>query len=120
MAYVCNGRPKGRPQQFYKYELPTGVVKIVRAQCADYERKTIAMRSGTLQPEVLHAYEDINTAINDAFQDIEEGCRKDFLIDIAENRGYDKSNINWMFSKTAYYHRKIKTIYEIARRLYLI
>ena len=45
MGYVASGKPKGRPKQFYKYELPTGVVKVVRAQCADYERKKIAFAS---------------------------------------------------------------------------
>ena len=47
MGYVASGKPKGRPKQFYKYELPTGVVKVVRAQCADYERKKIAIGGGS-------------------------------------------------------------------------
>ena len=120
MAYIANGKSRGRPKQFYKYELPTGVVKIVRAQCADYERKTIAMRGGTLPQEVQHLYEETNTAIKNALLDIEEGCRDEFLIDIAENRGYEKSHISYLLSKSAYYHRKAKATYEIARRLYLI
>lgn len=120
MGYIAKGTPKGRPKQFYKYELPNGVVKIVRAQCADYERKTIAVRSGTLAPEVLKSYEGTNEAINAALQCVEEGCRNEFLLDIANGRGYDKSQINYMYSKSAYYHRKVKAVYEIARRLYLI
>ena len=39
MQSVITGRPIGRPKQFYKYELPQGVIKVVRAQCADYDRK---------------------------------------------------------------------------------
>ncbi len=120
MGYVASGKPKGRPKQFYKYELPTGVVKVVRAQCADYERKKIAIGGGSLSPEVRKAYEETNEAINAALADIEEGCRNEFLVDIAENRGYDRSQINWLLSEMAYYNRKRKAIYEIAKRLYLI
>jgi hypothetical protein len=114
------GMTRGRPKQFYRHELPVGVVKVVRAQCADYERKRLALRTGTLPPEVLKTYEDTNSAINAALSGIEEGCRGDFLLDIAENRGYDRSQINWLVSEGAYYNRKRQAIYEIARKLHLI
>ncbi|MBO5480611.1 MAG: hypothetical protein J6A63_05455 [Clostridia bacterium] len=120
MGYVASGKPKGRPKQFYRYELPTGVVKVVRAQCADYERKKIALRSGSLSPEVRKEYEETNEAIGSALADIEEGCRDEFLVDIAKNRGWHKSKINWLLSQNAYYNRKWKAVYEIARRLHLI
>ena len=120
MGYVASGRPKGRPKQFYKYELPTGVVKVVRAQCADYERKTLAIKSGTLTPEVRKAYEETNDAINTALADIEESCREEFLVDIAENRGWHKSRINWLLSQEAYYNRKWLAVYQIAKGLHLV
>ena len=120
MGYVASGKPKGRPKQFYKYELPTGVVKVVRAQCADYERKQIAIRSGTLSPEVRKAYEETNGAIIAALADIEEGCRNEFLVDIAENKGWHKSQINWLLSQNAYYNRKWKAVYQIAKGLHLV
>ncbi len=120
MGNVVSGRPKGRPKQFYKYELPTGVVKVVRAQCADYLRKSLAIKDGTLTEEVLRVYIDTNEAIDKALADIEEAGRKDFLVDIAENRGYDRSQINWLFSHGAYYNRKRRAIYEIAKGLCLI
>jgi hypothetical protein len=114
------GLTRGRPKKFYRHELPNGVVKVVRAQCADYERKKIALRSGDLSLEVLRTYEDTNTAIDEALADIEEGCRNGFLVDIAENHGYDRSQINWLVSEGAYYNRKRQAVYEIARRLHLI
>ena len=48
MGYVSSGRPVGRPRQFYKYELPSGVVKVVRAQCADYARKELCIKEGSV------------------------------------------------------------------------
>ena len=111
---------KGRPRQFYRQEVPKGVVKVVRAQCADYNRKKIAIKSGTLTEEIKRCYEATNEAINDALNDIEEACRGEFLIDIAENRGYYRSQINWMLSEGAYYRRKAKAVYDIAHKLCLI
>ena len=61
-----------------------------------------------------------NAAIKEALADIEEACRESFLRDIAENRGYEKSQIGTLFSRRAYYNRKRKAIYDIARLLRLI
>lgn len=120
MSYISSGRPVGRPKQFYKYELPSGVVKVVRAQCADYKRKELAISEGGLPSEILKAYSKTNEAIRQALQDIEKDLQEDFLTDIAENRGYDKSQICWVLSHNAYYDRKRKAIYDIARLLLLI
>lgn len=120
MAYVASGRPVGRPRQFYKYELPSGVVKVVRAQCADYSRKELCIRDGSVSAELLNAYIATNAAIDKALTDIEEVCRQHFLNDIAENRGYDRSQSQWCMSHNSYYKRKRKAIYEIARGLLLI
>ena len=54
------------------------MVKVVRAQCADFARKEIAIGGGSLSPEVRKAYEETNEAINAALADIEEGCRNEF------------------------------------------
>ena len=75
MSYVTSGRPVGRPRQFYKYELPSGVVKVVRAQCADYARKELCIREGSLSEETLSAYIATNAAINKALSDIEAMTR---------------------------------------------
>ena len=85
MQSVITGRPIGRPKQFYKYELPQGVIKVVRAQCADYDRKALAIREGNIAAETLQSYIKTNEAIDKALDEIEEGCRADFLI------GYDRS-----------------------------
>jgi hypothetical protein len=113
-------RSRGRPKQYYKYQLPTGVVKVVQAQCADFERKRIALKNGGISDEVRKAYEEINAIISEALEEVEEACRKDFLKDIAENHGWNKSSINWMLSQGAYYNRKWKVVYEIARKMFLI
>ena len=87
MSYVSSGRPVGRPRQFYKYELPSGVVKVVRAQCADYAWKVLCIKEGSVTGATLDSYIATNTAIEQALADIEETCRPHFLLDIAENRG---------------------------------
>lgn len=120
MGYVGMNRPAGRPKQFYKYELPSGVVKVVRAQCADYKRKEIAIKQGGIEEEIMQVYITTNEAIKRALGEIEEPCRDSFLSDIAENRGYDKSQSQWMLSRNAYYARKRKAIYDIAKFLLLI
>lgn len=120
MQSVITGRPIGRPKQFYKYELPQGVIKIVRAQCADYDRKALAIREENIAAETLQSYIKTNEAIDKALDEIEEGCRADFLIDIADNRGYDRSQIQFYMSHNAYYNRKRKAIFEIALYLLLI
>lgn len=120
MGYISSGKPIGRPKQFYKYELPQGVVKIVSAQCSDYSRKELAIKEGGLSAEILQSYTDTNEAIRRALFDIEEGCRDSFLTDIAENRGYERSEISFLLSRKAYYNRKRKAIYEIATHLHLI
>lgn len=120
MGYVTSGRPVGRPRQFYKYELPSGVVKVVRAQCADFARKELCIQDGSVSEETLNAYIATNAAIKQALFDIEETVRQHFLNDIAENRGYDKSQSQWCLSHNAYYKRKRKAIYEIAKGLLLI
>lgn len=80
MQSVITGRPIGRPKQFYKYELPQGVIKVVRAQCADYDRKALAIREGNIAAETLQSYIKTNEAIDKALDEIEEGCRATFLL----------------------------------------
>lgn len=120
MKGIISNRPIGRPKQFYKYELPQGVIKVVRAQCADYHRKALAISEKTVAAETLQAYIATNDAIDKALSGIEEGCRAYFLVDIADNRGYDRSKTAFYMSHNAYYNRKRKAIYEIASYLFLI
>lgn len=120
MNYAGMNRPAGRPKQFYNYELPSSVVKIVRAQCADFKRKEDALKSGAVKGEILLSYSVTNAAIKKALDTIEEPCREFFLSDIAENRGYDKSKSQWLLSHNAYYARKRKAIYDVAKFLLLI
>lgn len=120
MGYIATGKPVGRPKQFYKYELPSGVVKVVRAQCSDYFRKELAIKTGLIAQEVLQAYINTNEAISSALSEIEESCRGHFLMDIADNKGYDNSQSQNIFSYNSYYQRKRKAIYDIAKNLLLV
>ena len=120
MSNVIKYAKRGRPKVFIKHELPEGVVKVVRAQCADYTRKERALKKQELPSEVRETYAATNEAIRNALLGIEEGCRDEFLVDIAENKGYDRSQINWLFSRGSYYNRKWKAVYEIAKALKLL
>ena len=111
---------RGRPKLFVKHTIPHCVVQVVRAHCADYQRKENALKDSNLSPEIRRNYETVNASILESLEEIEEMCRSDFLADIADNRGYEKSRINWLFSKTAYYNRKDKAIYDIAKKLNLV
>jgi hypothetical protein len=105
---------------FDQYKLPKSVVQIVRAQCADYERRENAIRSGDLNAQTEENYRKTNEIIREALFSCEEQLRKDILNDIAACRGYDKSKTALNLSYHAYYRRKTKAIFDIAKKMYLI
>ena len=109
-----------RMKVFDQYKLPKTVVRIVRAQCADYERREQAIRNTVLLPEIEDSYKRTNAIIRDALMPCEEQLRKDILNDIADCRGYDKSRTALTISYHAYYRRKMKAIFDIAKKLHLI
>ena len=109
-----------RKKTFQHYEMPSSVVNIVIAHCADFSRrdKTIALNAAPT--EVLQIYRELNQVIDNALEDIEIGLRKIIISDITENRGYYKSGAQIVISKNAYYRRRRKLIHDVAVGMRLI
>ena len=106
-----------RQKLYFKYDIPTSVVDIVKTICVDYERRERSIKFGNITGAVLARYIELNSIIDAALEDVELGIRKSLLRDIQKRRGYDFSEANWAISKNAYYRRKRKLIYDIATRL---
>ena len=102
------------------YELPTGVVEIVKKLCADYDRRARAIKYESVTGAVLERYVELNAAIDKALEELEVGIRQEMLEDIHRGRGYDFSMVSSYLSKNTYYQRKKRMIWEIAKDLSLI
>ena len=109
-----------RYRTYFKWEIPSGVVAIVKAVCADYERRERAIRYSNITGEVLSRYVELNAVIDNALEEVEIGIRRDLLEDIREGRGYDFSATSPFLAKNTYYQRKRKLIHDIAEGLFLI
>ena len=108
-----------RKKEYFKHELPTSVVVVVYAICADYDRREREMKFGVVSGDVLERYAEINRTIESALLCVESDLREDLLSDIAEKRGFERSRISPLLSKNAYYRRRRRVIYEIAAGLKL-
>jgi hypothetical protein len=109
-----------RQKMYFKYDIPTSVVELVKAVCSDYNRRERAIKFGSITGEVLDRYIFLNTAIDKALECIEAGIRKDMLSDISKKRGFQFSAASMLISKDAYYRRRRKLIYDIAKELALL
>ena len=105
---------------FYKWNVPKTVEDIVRAICADYDRRAIAIQSMSEDSLIKNKYKEINLLIDSAIEDIEAPIRRVMLEDIFNGRGYDRSPASYMISRRPYYARKHKIIHDIALKLNLI
>ena len=116
-----NGRRDimSRKKEYFKHEIPSSVVGVVCAICADYARRESAMKHGVVSGEVLDRYAELNQIIECALMCIEAELREDLLVDIAEKRGFERSRANLLLSKNAYYRRRRRVIFEIAMGLRL-
>jgi hypothetical protein len=103
-----------------RYELPTGVVNMVKSICFDYERRARAIRYGSVCGEVLERYVMLNKAIEKGLESLDVDIRRDMLEDICLCRGYDFSMVSVRLAKNTYYLRKKRVIWEIAKALFLI
>lgn len=113
-------RDMSREKTYFVPEIPDSVARMVRTICADYERRERAIKYSNITGTVLARYIELNAAIDGALQVIEVGIRDDIFRDIASGRGYTRSCAQCLVSKNAYYRRRRKLIYDIARRLALI
>lgn len=109
-----------RQKMYFKYEIPTSIVEIVKVVCSDYDRREKQIKHGIVTGDVLATYVRLNNIVDCALEDIEVGIRKDILKDIQYRRGYDFSPASPLISKNTYYRRKRKLIYDIAVGLALI
>ena len=109
-----------RQKMYFKWEIPTSVVDIVKTICADYDRRERMIKHSTITGSVLARYVELNAIIDKALEDIEIGIRRDMLDDIQKGRGYDFSAASPFIAKNTYYHRKRKLIHDIAEGLALI
>lgn len=109
-----------RPKIYFAWNVPRGVVNIVRTLCADYERRVQAIERGTVSDGIGGTYAMLNEAIDLALVDIDPNLRKDFLADIAYHRGYDYAQVSPYLAKNTYYAKKRKFVYEVAKKLLLI
>ena len=108
-----------RKKEYFKHELPTSVVVVVYAICADYDRREREMKFGVVTGDVLERYAELNRTIESALLCVESDLREDLLSDIAKKRGFERSRISPLLSKNAYYRRRRRVIYEIAAGLKL-
>ncbi len=105
---------------FIQYDVPLSVVLVVNAICGDYKRRALEIERNRLSVAILENYTRLNSVVDKALSDIEEGFRREMLRDICEGRGYGKSGIQVILSKNAYYRRRRKLVHDIAKDLSLI
>lgn len=110
----------GRQKLYFQYDIPTSIVELVKAICADYDRRERAIKFNNITGSVLARYIELNNAIDKALTAVEVGIRRDMLKDIGKRRGYDFSRAAAIISKNAYYRQKRKLIYDIAKELALL
>lgn len=109
-----------KQKTYFKWEIPTSVVDIVKTVCADYDRRERAIKHSNITGPVLAKYIELNSVVDRALNDVEAGIRRSLLEDITEGRGYDFSEASSYLAKNTYYMRKRKLIHDIAEGLELI
>ena len=105
---------------YFKWEIPSTVVKIVNSICADYDRRELIIQHSSACGDVLEKMIELNTIVNNALESVEPGIRKDIIKDISEGRGYFKSNCCIIMEKNTYYRRRRKLVHDIAVLMNLI
>ena len=109
-----------RTKKYFNYEIPKGIVEIVKAICADYVRRDRALRWDELNDGVRFEYLRLNGAIEGALGIIDTSSRLDMIGDIAQGRGYEFSPCSPFLAKNTYYQRKRQIVHDIAVNLGLL
>lgn len=109
-----------RIKKYYEYDLPRSVVSVTVALCSDYERRAKAIRTCRVDGDVQKCYVQLNEIIDRALLDIEIGLRAQMLADISHGFGYGRSAAKGVIDKNAYYRRRRKLIYDVAKGLSLV
>ena len=100
--------------------IPKSLKRMVTSIIADTDRRQRAIDMNSVRPEVRDFYVILNTAVNQAMQDLEIGLRQMMFKDFIGGYGYNKSSASPYISANAYYRRKRKVIADVARAMYLI
>ena len=109
-----------RKTTYFQYKLPSSVVNVVKCIIIDYNRREGAIKHSVISGAVLERYIELNSAIDKGLSEIETGIRTYMLEDIIQGVGYERSLVQPLLSKNAYYRRRRKLIYDIAVELSLL
>ncbi len=109
-----------REKMYFSWEIPTSVVNMVNALCADYLRREREIRRNESPDDVLERYALLNRTVDDALAEVEAGMRDELLQDIARGRGYTRSPLQGCVSKNTYYRRRRKLVHDIAKAFLLL
>ena len=109
-----------RKTTYFQHKVPPGVVNVVKSIIIDYQRREGAIKHSAISGAVLARYIELNAAIDKALSEIETGIRTYMLDDIVKGIGYERSLVQPLLSKNAYYRRRRKLIYDIAVELALL
>ena len=103
------------------YQLPLDVERTIADLCLGYKRRRNALLDvERLCPATAAEFMRVNNAIDAALnEECEDGIRQTMLEDLAVRRGHRTSPL-YAISPNTYKARKMRTKYNIARRLSLI
>lgn len=104
-------------------DIPEGALKVIRAICADYPRRKRIIETVVhthTDEETLKHFKDYNERIDRALSELEEGLRDYILSDIMHGNGYNYSMASPLLTNNAYYERKNKILWNLARELNLV
>ncbi len=103
-----------------EFVIPEGVRDIVKALCADYERRRKVIKERSASPRVENEYRYYNTVILESVTEIVGKKYAEALIsDIGSGGGYWQSCSDFL-SESTYKRRKRAIINNIAFRLHLL
>lgn len=105
---------------YAEYLIPEGIDTIIKALCADYERRESIIAERAAPYNVIMEYRFLNYRMMNAAIEI-AGTRdaRDFIIEIGDEIGYAYSTLSQLSERT-YKVRKSEVKRNIARRLSLI
>ena len=110
----------GNVKIYGDYVMPQTVINLVKAICADYERRKKALNFGKVEGLILQRYTELNAAVDKILQNVDLGLRSDLMRDLASGSGYNFSQANPYMAKNTYYRYKKKFLYELAIELRLL
>lgn len=100
-------------------KMSTTLKEVVRALCADFERRRECVENATVSRRVMMEYVFLNSKITDAAAEIcGEALADTFINEIGNSVGYAKSNVCWL-GELAYKNYKSDIVKNVAKKLHL-